>query len=911
VKIKNEYCFITLNVDDGKMEQTEIVNKPRIRFMIDNKTSEECISDLIKSLRKKHDVQEIIKIYKHESSDIKEKKTAVMNNIISTNNFNYDTLIQSWASSKKNVDKEIIGKLIEINKKYITELEGVDVNELFVKNPVNWELHKLTFSNMFSYGENNVVDFTHNKKQVIGLLAFNGYGKSSIIDTLLFCLFDKCSRGSTKAEIVNTDKKNFVCQVEFSIGSCLYFIQRKGTRKKTLSVQVKFWKIDSKNKEENLSGKDRVATNKIIQSYIGTYEDFVCTCVSLQNNHDSFTDLSSSKRKEFMNQLLKIKVFDLLYQKGNEKKKEIAANYKYEEKGYSESERNGVEDKYDELNEKIKKKKKELESLEEDLENYDKQLKKIATSFSKIKNGEVLENCDISELKNKMSKLQDKHKSVCSEINELKYSDQENPEELLKNKRNELEKIYEKKSQLTSINFDDCLDHIKSVHNKSVIGLKNFKQCVKDNKKTLKLLSKFQYDPNVKLNDTEHAMSHTKFKDILHKYDLLKNELDKNEITIKKLNAYKYDPDCKFCTQNQFVIDAMNIKKNMPKLKDELTKLEKIKEEYRNLEQQVLKYRSQADKYNKYKELLDTTTLNMVYSVHSENNICTKYCKKINEVSDVHKYNILIHRLKLEINSLEKMIVDKKKYDKLIAYKTEISNDIKKTSEIIDLFKENNSVVKLHKQKDTIETEIESTKKEISNTRKTIGTMEIELALYDKQIETFQKKLKALNILKKELNLYKLYAEAMSKDGIPRALITSFIPILESQVNIILSSLCNFTIKVSNEAKDMKLNICTSQASYSAYTASGFEKFIINIAIRIVFSKLSCLSKSNTFIIDEMLSSMDNQNKNNITILFEYLKSQFNVVLIISHLEELKGSVDTTLTLEKSNGFSKINNSVF
>ena len=45
---------------------------------------------------------------------------------------------------------------------------------------------------MFSYGENNVVDFTK-LNGIIGMFAPNASGKSSLLDALSFCLFDTSS----------------------------------------------------------------------------------------------------------------------------------------------------------------------------------------------------------------------------------------------------------------------------------------------------------------------------------------------------------------------------------------------------------------------------------------------------------------------------------------------------------------------------------------------------------------------------------------------------------------------------------------------------------------------------------------------------------------------------------------------
>ena len=57
-------------------------------------------------------------------------------------------------------------------------------------------LKELTFSNMFSYGENNKIDF--NKNRITQLTAPNGSGKSSIALILQEVLFNKNIKESKK-----------------------------------------------------------------------------------------------------------------------------------------------------------------------------------------------------------------------------------------------------------------------------------------------------------------------------------------------------------------------------------------------------------------------------------------------------------------------------------------------------------------------------------------------------------------------------------------------------------------------------------------------------------------------------------------------------------------------------------------
>ena len=77
-------------------------------------------------------------------------------------------------------------------KNILTEL-NTNIPDADVQRNIDWKLKKFEFDNMFSYGENNVVDFTK-LNGIIGMFTPNATGKSVLLDSLCFCLFDTSSR---------------------------------------------------------------------------------------------------------------------------------------------------------------------------------------------------------------------------------------------------------------------------------------------------------------------------------------------------------------------------------------------------------------------------------------------------------------------------------------------------------------------------------------------------------------------------------------------------------------------------------------------------------------------------------------------------------------------------------------------
>ena len=62
-----------------------------------------------------------------------------------------------------------------------------------------------------------------------------------------------------------------------------------------------------------MNDEQRRTTDVNIRKYIGTYDDFILTTMSLQNNNTVFIDKTQKERKELMAQFMGLGVFDELY----------------------------------------------------------------------------------------------------------------------------------------------------------------------------------------------------------------------------------------------------------------------------------------------------------------------------------------------------------------------------------------------------------------------------------------------------------------------------------------------------------------------------------------------------------------------------------------------------------------------
>ena len=116
-------------------------------------------------------------------------------------------------------------ELNKIEEKYREDVKTVLKNELkkhtnYLNGKKIWKLLKLEFSNLLTYGENNIFDFEKlDTYEITGLCGHNSIGKSSLIDILLIALFNDFSRNETTKRskhkyginnnIINHNFKNF------------------------------------------------------------------------------------------------------------------------------------------------------------------------------------------------------------------------------------------------------------------------------------------------------------------------------------------------------------------------------------------------------------------------------------------------------------------------------------------------------------------------------------------------------------------------------------------------------------------------------------------------------------------------------------------------------------------------------
>lgn len=158
-------------------------------------------------------------------------------------------------------------------------------------------LEKLTWSNCFSYGSDNVIELNDNT--LTQLIGTNGAGKSSIPLILEEVLFNKNSKGIKKADISNRIVANgYDISLDFSVNEDSYHIDV--TRRANIKVKL------LKNGED-ISSHTATNTYKTLEEIIGI--DFkTFSQIVYQNTNASlqFLTATDTNRKKFLIDLLQL-----------------------------------------------------------------------------------------------------------------------------------------------------------------------------------------------------------------------------------------------------------------------------------------------------------------------------------------------------------------------------------------------------------------------------------------------------------------------------------------------------------------------------------------------------------------------------------------------------------------------------
>ena len=402
---------------------------------------------------------------------------------------------------------------------------------------------------------------------------------------------------------------------------------------------------------------------------------------------------------------------------------------------------------------------------------------------------------------------------------------------------------------------------------------------------------------------------------LIYERNVINNETKKEyELLNEWLEYYKskelYDKITK--ELNSIISEKENINKEINNLDKELNEIKIIKIYFNNISYNLYETLKNIDLYEKYKKWLDT------YELINEEFINVKL-----NITNLEYYINYSINIKPRINSLQLL---KKEYKEWEDYetKTKIINtfklfELKEHIEKYEKYKEytyNNNLKPFIKSKIILNEEI----KEIENKIKIVENSIIKSSTiniynkenrdsYDKLFEILTNLDNILNTLETIITNFQAFRIDMYENHILNK--------LTDRTNKIIKSLCHINtkpFKLDYLITIIKDNIhinwlinneieTNSKQLISINQASGFQRFVISLALRMSLFVNKQEIMCNQLFIDEGFINFDKENLSIVPSFIKGLLSYFNNIVIVSHIDLIQDNIDEIAEIK----YNKIN----
>jgi DNA repair exonuclease SbcCD ATPase subunit len=676
---------------------------------------------------------------------------------------------------------------------------------------VKWSIKKASFDNMFAYGKSNTINF-EKLGGITGIFGKNRSGKSSIVGTLMYGLFNTTDRGPVKnLHIINTRKGYCKTSLDIGLSGKNIRVERQSVKHENRKGQVhatthlNVHEID-KNGEEvrDLTEEQRRETEKVIRKKIGNPEDFLITSLASQGGMNNFIKERATQRKIILTKFLDLNMFE-----------QMEAHAK-EDLAFIKNQMKAIPDRDWDLliynsNRSIKNSQAKIRRLDDKIEKLRSQSGKLQVEIASFENCNQITQTDIDQQESTVKNIKEKIKKIKVEISSSQ-------------------------SEITSIS-----EKIKKIQD---------------------LKCKFPIDSMRERLSSQRDLEKT-LRDLEHQRDLGRQLLNSKKKLAKKLepcDCFEHLPSCQYVKESD---------KHNKLLKEQVEKtsalVDSVKAARRALK--TLLNENLEDKIDKYEKVLQRESEHQIAHV--------EFASKNRESQTA------LSRLK----------------ESLVSAETTLS-EMKSVS------------------LGSSDSPLDDLKKKLYDTRENISILDSDRLNISQDIGRLKSDLKSIRAEKKSYlslkdtwRVYSLFSQSVSKKGIPLQIINSYLPVINSEISKILQNNVGFTVELeadlNTNAMDIYINYGDSKRIIEL--ASGMEKMISSLAIRVALINVSSLPRCDMFIIDEGFGTLDDMNVEACNRLLISLKKYFKNILIISHVDAVKDVVDNVIDITKKGKDARVN----
>ena len=214
---------------------------------------------------------------------------------------------------------------------------------------------------------------------------------------------------------------------------------------------------------------------------------------------------------------------------------------------------------------------------------------------------------------------------------------------------------------------------------------------------------------------------------------------------------------------------------------------------------------------------------------------------------------------------------------------------------------------------------------EIMNDEELLVQMRIQLASLEKDANTIKLYTEKIQLYESHLEIFTIKYELISEletlfvgtssgssEGCEGFKIWIYnnhvVPLLQSHINNFLSLIDNISLEISYTNNTFVYTIHDRGNTPNLSLASGYQRFIIGLALRMIFAKISNIDIKHLFI-DEGFVACDMYNLDQVHVLFKalYTYGNYESIMLMSHLDSIRNAAEICINIDTStSGFSKI-----
>ena len=207
----------------------------------------------------------------------------------------------------------------------VEKILAAAVAEETVQRNTRWSISRLEFDNMYCFGKGNSLDLSQ-MSGITGIFGPNKSGKSSVIGSIIYGLFNTTDRGPMKnLHVINGQTGYCRAKLGLTINGSDFSIERQSVRHENkrkgeiwASTGVNFARVDDDGAViEDLNGIQRSETDAKIRQHLGTVEDLLLTHIAAQRGPikmDRFLNEGPTARRAILSRFMGLDIYLRMYE---------------------------------------------------------------------------------------------------------------------------------------------------------------------------------------------------------------------------------------------------------------------------------------------------------------------------------------------------------------------------------------------------------------------------------------------------------------------------------------------------------------------------------------------------------------------------------------------------------------------